>query len=72
MRLAETFGLGAEEAEEATYRMVAGAAKTLHGSGLSPEDVIDLIPVKPLAEDEDAIREIYRSRLSALHRKLKG
>jgi pyrroline-5-carboxylate reductase len=72
MRLAETFGLGSEEAAEATYRMVAGAAKTLHGSGLSPEDVIDLIPVKPLAEDEDAIREIYRSRLSALHRKLKG
>lgn len=71
-RLAETFGLDVEEAAEATFRMVAGAAKTLHGSGLSPEDVIDLIPVKPLAEDEETIRGIYRSRLSALHRKWKG
>ena len=72
MRLAETFGLGGEEAAEATYRMVAGAAKTLRESGLPPEEVIDLIPVKPLSEDEDTIREIYRSRLSALHRKLNG
>jgi pyrroline-5-carboxylate reductase len=72
MRLAETFGLGGEEAAEATYRMIAGAAKTLHGSGLSPEEVIDLIPVKPLAEDEETIREIYRTKLTALYRKLKG
>lgn len=72
MRLAETFGLGAEEPEEATYRMVAGAAKTLHESGLSSEDVIDLIPVKPLSDDEETIREIYRSKLSPLYRKLKG
>ena len=72
IRLAETFGLGAEEAAEATYRMVAGAGKTLRESGLSPEDVVDLIPVKPLAEDEENIREIYRTKLSALHGKLKA
>ena len=72
MRLAETFGLGAEEAAEATYRMVAGAGKTLRESGLSPKDVVDLIPVKPLADDEENIREIYRTRLSALHGKLKA
>jgi len=64
--------LDAEEAAEATYRMVAGAARTLRESGLLPEDVIDLIPVKPLSDDEEAIREIYRSRLSPLYRKLKG
>lgn len=45
MRLAESFGLGAEAAEEATYQMVVGTAKALHGSGLPPEEVIDLIPV---------------------------
>lgn len=72
MRLAETFGLGPDAAAEATYRMTAGAAKALRESGLSPEEVIDLIPVRPLADDEDAIREIYRARLSALYRKLRG
>lgn len=72
MRLAKTFGLGGEEAAEATCRMAAGAAKTLRESGLPPEEVIDLIPVKPLSDDEDAIREIYHSRLSSLYRKLRG
>jgi pyrroline-5-carboxylate reductase len=72
MRLSETFGLDGEEAAEATCQMTAGAAKTLRESGLSPEEVIDLIPVRPLADDEDAIREIYRTKLSALYRKLRG
>ena len=60
------------KAAEATYRMAAGAAKTLRESGLSPEEVIDLVPVKPLSGDEEIIREIYRSRLSPLYRKLMG
>lgn len=72
LRLAESFGLNPEDAREATCRMAAGAAKTLRESGLSPEDVIDLIPVKPLADDEEKIREIYRTKLSALYRKLKS
>lgn len=72
IRLAESFGLEGEEAAEATYRMVAGAARTLRESGLLPKEVIDLIPVKPLSNDEETIREIYRSRLSTLYRKLKG
>jgi len=72
LRLAGSFGLNPEDAMEATCRMAAGAAKTLRESGLSPEDVIDLVPVKPLADDEGTIREIYRAKLSALYRKLKS
>ena len=47
-------------------RMVCGAARTLLESGLPPAEVMDLIPVKPLAEMEPQVIEMYRTRLPAL------
>jgi len=41
-------------------------------SKLSPLQMMDLVPVHPLAEDESAIREIYWRRLPDLHKRLKG
>ena len=34
-----------------TSCMAEGAAKTMNESGLSPDEVMDLIPVKPLGEE---------------------
>lgn len=51
--------------------MVKGAVKTLFDSGLSPDEVMNLVPVKPLAEDEEAIRSAYRANLTVLYAKLK-
>jgi len=68
--LAESFGLTAEEAGTGLAEMVEGAVKTLFGSGMPAEEVMDLIPVKPLGEDEAAIKEAYRARLEPLYRKL--
>jgi pyrroline-5-carboxylate reductase len=39
---------------------------------MKPGEVMDLVPVKPLAEDEEAIRDMYTDRLTALFNKLKG
>ncbi len=69
--LGESFGMSAGEAETGVAEMVAGAVKTLIGSGLSAEEVMDLIPVKPLGEEETNIRAMYRARLEPLYRKLK-
>jgi hypothetical protein len=33
---------------------------------------MDLIPLKPLGEDEADIRNAYRTKLTGLYRKLKG
>jgi hypothetical protein len=33
---------------------------------------MDLVPVKPLGEDEATIRNAYRAKLTALYQKLKG
>lgn len=70
--LGESFGLTAQEVNAGLTKMAEGTMKTLYKSGLSYEEVMDLIPVKPLAEDEIMIREMYRTKLGGLYEKLKG
>jgi pyrroline-5-carboxylate reductase len=69
--LAVSFGLSGSEADAGLERMVCGAARTLVDSGLSPAEVMDLVPVKPLAEMEPQVLELYRTRLPALFQKIK-
>ncbi len=69
--LAESFGLTSADITPALKRTVCGAARTLLDSGLSPAEVMDLIPVKPLSEDEAGIKQAYQARLPALFSKIK-
>ncbi|MGA2500831.1 MAG: NAD(P)-binding domain-containing protein [Tepidisphaeraceae bacterium] len=69
--LAEGFGLTSADITPALKRTVCGAARTLLDSGLSPAEVMDLIPVKPLGEDEAGIKAAYQARLPALFAKIK-
>lgn len=66
-------GLGLSEAEitPALKRMVCGGTRTLLESGLSPAEVMDLIPIKPLAEMEAQVTELYRTRLTGIYQKIK-
>jgi pyrroline-5-carboxylate reductase len=70
--IAESFGLSHEEARAGIAEMVAGTGKTLFQSGLPAEQVIDLIPVKPLGEEEGNIKSAYHARLEGLYQKLKS
>jgi pyrroline-5-carboxylate reductase len=70
--LAGSFGLPAEDADRALRAMLDGAVRTLFDAGLTPEQVLDLVPVKPLAEAEPQILQAYRDTLPKLHAKLKG
>jgi len=69
--LAVSFGLSGDEADEGIRRMLSGAFETLVRSGLSPADVMNLVPVKPLAEMESAVLDMYQTRLPALFEKIK-
>lgn len=69
--LAVGFGLSEAETATALKRMVCGSARTLLESGLPPAEVMDLIPVKPLAEMEAPVLEAYRSKLPGLYQKIK-
>lgn len=70
--LGGSFGLAPKETDQALYEMIRGAAKTLFRSGLAYDEVVNLIPVKPLGEEEQGIREIYETRLTGLYAKLKS
>jgi pyrroline-5-carboxylate reductase len=72
LELGKSFGLTDKQAWKGIKKMLKGAIETIAESGLSPDEVMDLIPVKPLGEDEQAIRGAYRTKLTGLYQKLKG
>ena len=69
-QLAESFGLARHEARQAIATMLHGAVDTLLSSELPPEVVMDLVPVRPLADDEKTITNLLATRLRAIHSKL--
>jgi hypothetical protein len=44
----------------------------MNESVLPPDRIMDLVPVRPLMEDEAAIKSIYQNRLQAIFQKLKS
>ena len=70
--LGKSFGLTDKQAWKGNQEDAKGALETVDESGLTPEEIMDLIPVKPLGEDEAAIRNAYRTKLTGLYQKLKG
>ncbi|MBC7185941.1 MAG: NAD(P)-binding domain-containing protein [Calditrichaeota bacterium] len=71
MRLGTEFGLSEPGAREAMAAMLHGAVDAMFHSQLPAEQVLDLIPVHPLKNDEEAIRQIFQNRLGSLYQKLK-
>ncbi len=64
-------GLSGSESEEAVHQTLLAAINLMYTSELKAEEVIDLIPVKPIGEHENQITEIYKTRLIGLFEKLK-
>ena len=69
--LAADLGLGDGAITPALKRMVCGSTRTLLEAGLPAAEVLDLIPVKPLAEMEPQVTGLYRTRLPALYQKIR-
>lgn len=70
--LAISFGLNEIDAKKAIKLMLIGSIKTMNDSGLNPNEVMDLIPVKPLNEIEEQIKNTYKTKLTELYNKLKS
>ncbi len=70
--LGESFGLSGRAANEAVLQSMYGALETYYNAGMSPAEVMDLIPVKPIGEKEKTIEEIYDEYLISLYNKLSG
>lgn len=69
--LGAAFGLEREAARQALSAMIGGSERAYFQSGLSGPEVIDLIPVRPLKDDEEDIRSRFRQRLGPLYEKIK-
>jgi len=69
--LALSFGLDEEETHSAITEMLYATGLTFFYSGLSYEEVADLVPVKPLGEVEETIKGYYDQYLNGIYNKIK-
>jgi pyrroline-5-carboxylate reductase len=69
--LALTYGLSEKIAQDSISAMLWGTTETLFNSGLTYEKVVDLVPVKPMAEHENTIKEFYKTSLDGIYQRIK-
>jgi pyrroline-5-carboxylate reductase len=72
LNVAKHCGLSETDAKSGIASMIVGAVRTMFDSGMTEDAVFDLIPVKPLNEEEGTIRSIYKSKLESLYEKLRS
>ena len=65
-------GLNKEEAKASIRQTLIAAIDLMFESGLSPEQVMDLIPVKPIGEYQTLIADIYKDNLIAFYQKIRS
>lgn len=70
MKIAKSFGLSHDAACEAMRAMLRGTVDMLFASNLPTDLVLDLVPVRPLAEDETEIRRMLQTRMGTTHARL--
>jgi pyrroline-5-carboxylate reductase len=64
-------GFGEEDAKKVIHKTLERSIKLYYNSELSPEEVIDLVPVKPIGEHEAEIEQILETKLLGLYEKIK-
>ena len=69
--LGTQMGLTETESRESVFETMSAALNTMYHSGMKPSEVMDLIPVKPIGENEAQIKTIYQEKLMGLFGKIK-
>jgi pyrroline-5-carboxylate reductase len=64
-------GFEKEEAGKVIRNTLRRSIALYYRSGLTPDEVMDLIPVKPIGEHEAEIEQILESKLLGLYQKIK-
>ena len=64
-------GLNENECQDSIQETIIASLNLMFKSGLTPAEVMDLIPVKPIGEHESQITEIYKTKLIGLFEKIK-
>ncbi len=71
IEIAKQIGLTDVEAKETIEESLHASLNAAFKSGLTTNEVIDLIPVKPIGEHETQIKEILQTKLVGLFNKIK-
>jgi pyrroline-5-carboxylate reductase len=69
--IGQKIGLSEKESNESINDTLIASLKLMFKSGLTSQEVMDLIPVKPIGEHEAQIAEIYKTKLISLFEKIK-
>ena len=69
--MGQEIGLTEQETVDYINESVLSSLRMNYKSGLSQEQVVDLMPVSPLEENEMAVREMHRNRLIELYRRIR-
>lgn len=69
--IGQKIGLNEKESKDSIHETLYASLNLMYKSGLTAQEVMDLIPVKPIGEHESQIAEIYRSKLIGLFEKIK-
>ena len=68
--LANSFGLDRQAARQAIQAMLVGTADMLFASDLPTAKVLDLVPVRPMAEHEAEITQMLKKQVGGIFAKL--
>jgi len=71
VKIGQEIGLNEQECKESINDTIIASLNLMYNSGLSANEVMDLIPVKPIGEYESQISGIYRTKLLGLFEKIK-
>ena len=71
-QLAQDFGLDAESARQAMRAMLHGTVDLLFASDVPREVALDLVPVRPLAEQEAEITGMLQRQIGGIYAKMTG
>jgi pyrroline-5-carboxylate reductase len=69
--IGQKIGLNEKESKDSIHETLNASLNLMYKSGLTASEVIDLIPVKPIGENEAQIKEILQTKLLGLFGKIK-
>jgi len=70
-KIGQKIGLNEKEANASINNTLIASLNIMFKSGLTEQEVIDLIPAKPIGEHETQINEFYNTKLIGLFEKIK-
>ena len=70
-KIGEKIGLNTRETKDAIRETLLASVQLFYNPDLTHEEIMDLIPVKPVGDHEQSIRECFNSKLLPLFEKIK-